>query len=198
MGERHDDRGHMGRPPVRPGPEMLVADALAAVRPRQLDPEAEARAVAAFRDARRQRQGVRSVRTRRRDDWRPAAARRAVPSLRTLFLALLAGVTVGQVAVASTGHPPHDSPQRPAHSAPPASPGMSGPTSGTNGASRTSELADVSRTSHGKGAQKPAKKTAGAQEKAGNKAEDKTAEASQKAAAESATPVAKSPQGKKK
>ncbi|UUU24537.1 hypothetical protein [Streptomyces sp. DSM 40750] len=65
------------------------------------DSEGEARAVAAFLAARET--GPRTARTRRRDDWRPNARRRLQLSVRTTLAVLLAGLTLGGVAVAAIG-----------------------------------------------------------------------------------------------
>ncbi|MEV8532664.1 hypothetical protein [Streptomyces sp. NPDC051211] len=63
-----------------------------------------ARAVAAFRVARDEGLHA-SARTRRRDDWRPAAERRLGRSLRTALASLLASVTLGGVAIAAGALP---------------------------------------------------------------------------------------------
>ncbi|WP_189957505.1 hypothetical protein [Streptomyces alanosinicus] len=62
--------------------------------------EAERRAVAAFRAARETRTSP--ARTRRRDDWRPAAPRRG-RSLRATFSVAFASLALGGVAVAAIG-----------------------------------------------------------------------------------------------
>ncbi|MFF0790044.1 hypothetical protein [Streptomyces spiralis] len=67
----------------------------------QLDPEAEQRAVAAFRAARDA--GAHRARTRRRDDWRQPARRRAGRSLKTTLGVVFASLTLGGVAVAAIG-----------------------------------------------------------------------------------------------
>ncbi|GHA14448.1 hypothetical protein GCM10010372_12620 [Streptomyces tauricus] len=91
MGEREGDS-------TRPDLGALLA---AAVRGEEVDADAEKRALAAFRDARDE--GAHgAVRTRRRDDWRPAGERRGW-SLRTTLVALAASVTLGGVAVAAIG-----------------------------------------------------------------------------------------------
>ncbi|MFJ7159457.1 hypothetical protein ACIQUQ_31530 [Streptomyces sp. NPDC101118] len=86
-----------------------AAEALsAALRPAApLDERAAAQAVAAFRAARDEglHEGARAPRTRRRDDWRPAAERRRWRSLRAALAALVASVTLGGVAVAAGGLP---------------------------------------------------------------------------------------------
>ena len=68
-----------------------------------VDPEAERRAVAAFRTARDT--GQWRARTRRRDDWRPARPRRARLSVRTTLSVFLASLTLGGVAFAAIGAP---------------------------------------------------------------------------------------------
>ncbi|MER6356763.1 hypothetical protein ABT186_34400 [Streptomyces sp. NPDC001634] len=187
MDERRDEGAHAGRPPVRPGPETRTADALlAAVRPRYLDPDAEARAVAAFREAWRQRHGARPVRTRRRDDWRPRARRGAGRSLHTLLALLLSGATLGGVAVASMGNPPHAAaPQRPAPSDPPAS---QAPPQNTSGMHTAGDRSRTGTASEAPG--KDAKKTAKAQDKA-DKAQDKNDKKAEKTANKAADKAAK-------
>nr|BBJ51271.1 hypothetical protein SAVMC3_39000 [Streptomyces avermitilis] len=119
MGERPD------------GGARLDAFLAAAMRPKALDAEAEARAVAAFRVAREQ--GTRAARIRRRDDWRPKGERRAGRSLRTTFAVVAAALTLGGVAVAAVGGVPGDAPEgrpRPSSAAPAASSAAPGPTRG--------------------------------------------------------------------
>ncbi|MER6737656.1 hypothetical protein [Streptomyces puniciscabiei] len=111
MGERLSGDGRPGRrlvPPGAvsgaPGPADAAAleTALAAVlRTGDTGPWAEQRAVAAFRDARDA--GAHRARTRRRDDWRPAAERRARRSLKMTFGAVFASLALGGVAVAAIG-----------------------------------------------------------------------------------------------
>ncbi|MFG2354897.1 hypothetical protein [Streptomyces sp. NPDC048521] len=112
MGERLSGGGGPGRPPVHPGgavsdPEdvhdtaTLETVLAAALRGHDLDPEAEQRALAAFRTARGT--GAHRARTRRRDDWRPPAERRARRPARLTFGVVLAGLTLGGVAVAAIG-----------------------------------------------------------------------------------------------
>ncbi|MFE7975287.1 hypothetical protein [Streptomyces shenzhenensis] len=130
MGERHSGDGPPGRRRAHPGgpvPGPRPADpgtALeawfgTALRPdgAGLDPEAERRAVAAFRAARDA--GAHRARTRRRDDWRPRAPRRARFSVTASLSAFLASVALGGLAVAaiaSAGAPAlrGDEPGRPA------------------------------------------------------------------------------------
>ncbi|MFI0965384.1 hypothetical protein ACH4S8_28900 [Streptomyces sp. NPDC021080] len=82
----------------RPALETLLA---AAMRGRADDTAARTRAVAAFRAARDG--GAHTARTRRRDDWRPEEQRRPSRSLRAVLAVLLAGLTLGGVAVAAIG-----------------------------------------------------------------------------------------------
>ncbi|WP_159039681.1 hypothetical protein [Streptomyces sp. TP-A0356] len=92
MAERHDGSGRTARPPAPFGRgSRTPAAVLAALRPRHLDAEAEARAVAAFRDSWKRWRGVRSLRLRRRDDWRPRVPHRTGRVLRTLLAVLLDG-----------------------------------------------------------------------------------------------------------
>ncbi|MGW7254157.1 hypothetical protein [Streptomyces sp. NPDC054834] len=94
MGERHDGGG--------PSPRRHVEELLgAALRPHGVDAEAERRAAEAFRGARDA--GALRARTRRRDDWRPRERRHVLRSARATVLMLLAGLTLGGVAVAAIG-----------------------------------------------------------------------------------------------
>ncbi|UUU31345.1 hypothetical protein JIX56_16335 [Streptomyces sp. CA-210063] len=70
------------------------------------DSAGEARAVAAFREARERGPGT--ARTRRRDDWRPNARRRLQLSVRTTLAVLLASLTLGGVAFAAIGSAARD------------------------------------------------------------------------------------------
>ncbi|MFI9775966.1 hypothetical protein ACIHCV_14795 [Streptomyces sp. NPDC051956] len=105
------DHGPAG-PEGAGGFETLLA---AAVRPAEQRDGAQERAVAAFREARDQ--GAHSARTRRRDDWRPRPRGLARWSLRTTVGTLVAGVTLGGVAMAGIGAvgdtPGDDAEQRP-------------------------------------------------------------------------------------
>ncbi|MQY35958.1 hypothetical protein SRB17_39540 [Streptomyces sp. RB17] len=111
MGERLSGDGVQGRRRVRPGavsgaPDTAEAAALETVlatvlRTGELDPRAERLAVAAFRDA--HATGAHRARTRRRDDWRPAAQRRARRPVRLTFGAVFASLALGGVAVAAIG-----------------------------------------------------------------------------------------------
>ncbi|MFF3483757.1 hypothetical protein ACFYXC_10770 [Streptomyces sp. NPDC002701] len=136
MGEREggDPRPHHHGPSGAPGPEPDLAALLtAAVLDAAVDPDAEKRALAAFREARDE--GAHGeARTRRRDDWRPAGERRRGWSVRATLVALAASVTLGGVAVAGIGSGVgagdggggRDRP-RPPESAPAGTPGPSGP-----------------------------------------------------------------------
>ncbi|MER6328674.1 hypothetical protein ABT298_04940 [Streptomyces sp. NPDC001034] len=96
MAERN---GGDGPPGHRHGTLDVEARLGAALRAYEPDPEAEHRAVAAFRTARTP--GARPPRTRLRDDWRtPASPRR---SLRTALSLALASLTLGGVATAAIG-----------------------------------------------------------------------------------------------
>ncbi|MEV6113558.1 hypothetical protein AB0L59_13845 [Streptomyces sp. NPDC052109] len=111
MGERLSGDGAPGRRPAQPRTGSGASDAtgsatletaLAAVlRAGDVDPGAERRAVAAFRAARVS--GTHRARTRRRDDWRPAAERRVLRPLKTTFGVVFASLTLGGVAVAAIG-----------------------------------------------------------------------------------------------
>ncbi|MGW7525467.1 hypothetical protein [Streptomyces sp. NPDC054783] len=161
MGERRSGDGPFGRRRAHPGgtlfaPGQAHADQAdedradsrfeerlgAALRARGVDAEAERRAVAAFRAAHATQAS--RARTRRRDDWRPAAPRRARVSLKAALSVVLASLTLGGVAFAAIGsagsgthgrpgtsHPAHQrasTPHRP--SAPGTSAGTVGPPSG--------------------------------------------------------------------
>lgn len=86
MGERHRDAGR------------FLDALLAAVRTAPADPEAEGRAVAAYRAARER--GAHGARTRRRDDWRRPGRRppRVTP---VLLLLLVLTLTLGGGVLAS-------------------------------------------------------------------------------------------------
>ncbi|WP_258053245.1 hypothetical protein [Streptomyces sp. Ru72] len=112
MGERHSDGQVFGRRRVHPGgtastsagaagSTALEALLAAALRECALDPEAEQRAVAAFRAVREA--GAPRARTRRRDDWRAHGRRRARSSAKAVVCLLLAGLTLGGVAFAAIG-----------------------------------------------------------------------------------------------
>ncbi|MFF4562399.1 hypothetical protein [Streptomyces sp. NPDC001435] len=112
MGERLSGDGVPGRRRVHPGGAVsepwdaydsatLEAVLAAAIRADDLKPEAEQRALAAFRAA--HAEGAHRARTRRRDDWRLPEARRARRPLRITFGAVFASLTLGGVAVAAIG-----------------------------------------------------------------------------------------------
>jgi hypothetical protein len=101
-----------GRRPSRPGDavrgarhaegdEALESRIGAALRQdaARVGPEAEGRAVAAFRAARDA--GAHRARTRRRDDWRPSRSRLARLMARTSLSAFLASIAMGGIAVAA-------------------------------------------------------------------------------------------------
>ncbi|MFD8378764.1 hypothetical protein ACFV2X_09510 [Streptomyces sp. NPDC059679] len=148
MGERPSDDGVPGRRvhpsgaaseprDVRGDPALETALA-SVIRGDDLDPEAEQRAVAAFRAARSA--GAHRARTRRRDDWRPPAERRTGRPVKTTFGVVFASLALGGVAVAAIGsggssaggahreapHPSAVAPDRSAASS--ASSGGAGPT----------------------------------------------------------------------
>ncbi|WP_328671051.1 hypothetical protein [Streptomyces sp. NBC_00328] len=116
MGERHVGDGAAFGPRVAPpadpggGPASLEGLLAAAVRGPAVDTAAQTQAVAAFRAARDG--GEHTARTRRRDDWRPEEQGRPSRSLRAVFAVLLAGLTLGGVAVAAIGPVSHDAGQR--------------------------------------------------------------------------------------
>ncbi|MGW7403242.1 hypothetical protein ACWGI9_05815 [Streptomyces sp. NPDC054833] len=111
MGERLSGDGVPGRRRVHPGgvsepwdaydSTTLEAVLAAAIRADDLKPEAEQRALAAFRAA--HAAGAHRARTRHRDDWRLPEARRARRPLRLTFGAVFASLTLGGVAVAAIG-----------------------------------------------------------------------------------------------
>ncbi|MFD8214991.1 hypothetical protein ACFV2U_14950 [Streptomyces sp. NPDC059697] len=73
----------------------------AVLRRGHLDPEAEQRALTAFRAARDT--GTHRARTRRRDDWRLPAERRAGRPVKMTLGVVFASLTLGGVAVAAIG-----------------------------------------------------------------------------------------------
>ncbi|MEU8585432.1 hypothetical protein AB0C59_00225 [Streptomyces sp. NPDC048664] len=102
MRGRQDGGGSGGGAAVRTRPEAVTAHALvAAVRPRFLDPDAQERALAAFRQARTASSArvFRPTRTHRaeRDDWSPRAGR----GTRRMSPSSLAGLLGGAALVAS-------------------------------------------------------------------------------------------------
>ncbi|MEU1202372.1 hypothetical protein ABZ446_40000 [Streptomyces sp. NPDC005813] len=82
---------------VGPGLETALATALRGA----VDQEAEQRALTAFRAARDA--GAHTARTRRRDDWSVGEEPRAGRPVRTTLAVLLAGLSLGGVAVAAVG-----------------------------------------------------------------------------------------------
>ncbi|MFF4748645.1 hypothetical protein ACWD5R_02020 [Streptomyces sp. NPDC002514] len=134
MGERHSDGGRSGRrrahragvAPVwgQAGPEAVLAERIGTVVRSDgagVDPEAERRAVAAFRAARGTQ--AHRARTRRRDDWRLSRPRRVRLSARASLSAVLASIALGGLAVAaiaSAGSPAHEDRRPAAPSARPA------------------------------------------------------------------------------
>ncbi|MGI3204337.1 hypothetical protein ACRJ4W_51680 [Streptomyces sp. GLT-R25] len=112
MGERLSGDGVPGRRCVHPDDavsapwdvcdDTALETVLAAVlRGGDVAPEAERRAVAAFRAARGA--GGHRERTRRRDDWRLPAERRTGRPVKTTFAAVFASLALGGVAVAAIG-----------------------------------------------------------------------------------------------
>ncbi|MFS4092449.1 hypothetical protein [Streptomyces sp. AF1A] len=111
MGEGLSSGGVTGRrcgPGVTPtGPPdvcdtgALEAVLAAAMRAEDLDPQAEQRALAAFRAARET--GAHQSHARRRDDWRPSGMRLPRRSLKVTLGAVFASLAVGGVAVAAIG-----------------------------------------------------------------------------------------------
>ncbi|MFE9879907.1 hypothetical protein [Streptomyces sp. NPDC005784] len=114
----------------------------AVLRGGRLDPEVEQRTLAAFRAARDA--GAHRARTRRRDDWRLPAERRARRPVKTTLGVVFASLTLGGVAVAAIGavgsstdgdgaargtaHPSAVAPDQPGGEASSASSGVPGPT----------------------------------------------------------------------
>ncbi|MGW1754481.1 hypothetical protein [Streptomyces mirabilis] len=154
MGERLGGDGVPGRRRVHPGgtasdlweardAATLETELGAVLREGHLDPEAEQRALTAFRAA-HDPSGARRARTRRRDDWRPPAERRARRSVKMTLGVVFAGLTLGGVAVAAIGsvgsstdgagagreaaHPATVAPDQPGGDASSASSGVPGPT----------------------------------------------------------------------
>jgi hypothetical protein len=113
-GPREED-GHAG----------LAALLEAALRTGDPDPEAEQRAVTAFRAARDA--GAHRARTRRRDDWRPRTRGASLRSARATLAVLLGGLTLGGVAFAAIGGSDAAPSSRPAPGAASTGPGLTGP-----------------------------------------------------------------------
>ncbi|MBW8798964.1 MAG: hypothetical protein JF597_36965 [Streptomyces sp.] len=115
-----------------------------AIRADDPAPDAEQRAVAAFRAA--HSAGAHRARTRRRDDWRPVEKRRARRPVKLTFGVVFAGLALGGVAVAAVGsvgsstegtgpgtgrgtaHPSSAAPDRPGDAGPSPSSGSVRPT----------------------------------------------------------------------
>ncbi|MGW7423036.1 hypothetical protein ACWGJB_23825 [Streptomyces sp. NPDC054813] len=111
MGDRLSGDGVRGRRRGQPGALSDHRDAgddaaletalAAAVRAGDPVPQSEQRAVAEFRAARDA--GAHRARTRRRDDWRPVAERRAGHPAKLTFGVVFASLALGGVAVAAIG-----------------------------------------------------------------------------------------------
>jgi hypothetical protein len=140
-GRRRAHRGGAVSDPSQVRDVAKLETVLAAVvRAGDLDPEAEQRALVAFRAA--HDAGAHRPRTRRRDDWRPSAERRARRPVKLTFGVVFASLTLGGVAVAAIGsvgssrdgagqgaaHPSAVAPDRPGGGIPSASSGSPGPT----------------------------------------------------------------------
>ncbi|QIY97241.1 hypothetical protein HEP87_28690 [Streptomyces sp. S1D4-11] len=155
MGERLGGDGVPGRRRVHPGgaasdpwevrdAATLETELGAVLRQGHLDPEAEQRALTAFRAA--HDAGTHRARTRRRDDWRLPAERRAGRPVKMTLGVVFASLTLGGVAVAAIGsvgsstdgdgagrgtaHPSAVAPDQPGGGASPAPSGVPGPTDG--------------------------------------------------------------------
>ncbi|WP_437046932.1 hypothetical protein [Streptomyces sp. enrichment culture] len=116
-GKRTGPPGPDGPDDGAPGPvEALLS---AALRAGGAGAEGERRAVAAFRTA-RDAGAHRAARTRRRDDWRPRARRRAGRPLKAALSVLLAGLVLGGAAYAAIGGGPAADGPRGERSRPPA------------------------------------------------------------------------------
>lgn len=155
MGERQGGDGVPGRRRVHPGgaasdpwevrdAATLETELGAVLRGGHLDPEAEQRALTAFRAA--HDAGARRARTRRRDDWRLPAERRAGRPVKMTLGVVFASLTLGGVAFATIGsvgsstdgagagagrgtaHPSAVAPDQPGGGASSASSGGPGPT----------------------------------------------------------------------
>ncbi|WP_344369442.1 hypothetical protein, partial [Streptomyces indiaensis] len=101
------DRGRAHPGDAAPGPwdprddTALHAVLATALRAHHTGPEAERRAVAAFRTARDT--GAHAARTRHRDDWRLPAQGRTGRQVKTTIAAVFTSVALGGVAVAAIG-----------------------------------------------------------------------------------------------
>ncbi|MFF4724987.1 hypothetical protein ACFY3M_06560 [Streptomyces mirabilis] len=153
MGERLGGDGVPGRRRVHPGgaasdareardAATLETELGAVLRGGHLDPEAEQRALTAFRAA--HDAGAHRARTRRRDDWRLPAERRARRPVKMTLGIVFASLTLGGVAVAAIGsvgsstdgdgagrgtaHPSAGAPDQAGGEASSASSGVPGPT----------------------------------------------------------------------
>ncbi|MFF1739572.1 hypothetical protein [Streptomyces mirabilis] len=153
MGERLGGDGVPGRRRVHPGgaasdtwevrdAATLETELGAVLLGGHLDPEAEQRALTAFRAA--HDAGAHRARTRRRDDWRLPAERRARRPVKMTLGVVFASLTLGGVAVATIGsvgsstdgdgavrvtaHPSAVAPDQPGGGASSASSGVPGPT----------------------------------------------------------------------
>ncbi|MEU9988816.1 hypothetical protein AB0E10_18860 [Streptomyces sp. NPDC048045] len=115
-----------------------------ALRAGRADPEAEQRALTAFRSA-GHGDGVRRARTRRRDDWRPSGEKRFGRPARMTFGVVFASLTLGGVAVAAIGSAGSSSDgagagrgtARPSSAAAPHRPGATGSSASSGGPGRT-------------------------------------------------------------
>ncbi|MFE1878773.1 hypothetical protein [Streptomyces diastatochromogenes] len=101
-GRRRGSDGALSDPRNGPDAATLEAVLAAAIRTGDLDPQAEQRAVAAFR-ASHGEGAHRAARTRRRDDWRRPEERRARRPVKMTFGVVFASLTLGGVAVAAIG-----------------------------------------------------------------------------------------------
>ncbi|MDX3758923.1 MULTISPECIES: hypothetical protein [Streptomyces] len=155
MGERQGGDGVLGRRRVHPGgaasdpwevrdAATLETELGAVLLEGHLDPEAEQRALIAFRTA--HDAGAHRARTRRRDDWRLPAERRARRPVKMTLGMVFAGLTLSGVAVAAIGsvgsskdgdgagrgtaHPSAVAPDQPGGEASSAPSGVPGPTDG--------------------------------------------------------------------
>ncbi|MER6077634.1 hypothetical protein [Streptomyces sp. NPDC001833] len=81
--------------------DVLETVLATAIRADEIAPDAEQRAVAAFRAA--HFAGAHRARTRRRDDWRPVEKRRSRRPVKLTFGVVFAGLALGGVAVAAVG-----------------------------------------------------------------------------------------------